>query len=352
MDFKDIGDTLTVGEWNGLVSLLQYNMVLSESFKMQSLVEGEYANYYFDFDGCTVIDNGLLVTNETLLNDKRIRLVNPVFEFGVYELHLKLMRISDYNLYTDLQRNNISFEEIVVRLDKDNDEHLLDLSGYDESYVLLLDVNCFIRQELPLIYEVGGGNLFYDDCSSDNTSQYDALVRLGATSNLATLTYISSENAYMINNTSTRDAFMGYAIPDLQGEDNIRITVKTKILTNNAYNQLLVGCADNIAQSSSTGTFDMFRIRGDNKSDYLHNRGNEVTGSSSATSVYNQYVYIVFEKQGTSITGNVYDENMALLRTYTYTSANSYSNPYFFILVNTNRTADVKYIQLIQAEAI
>lgn len=194
--------------------------------------------------------------------------------------------------------------------------------------------------------------LFYDDCSADNTSQYSTIVRIGGTKNVSSMVYNSSENAYRIYNTTTGDAFFGWVIPNIRGYDNIRISVKAKLLSNSPYNQVIIGCADTIAYSSTSGTFDLWRIRGDNKSDYLHNASNEVTGSSSTTPVYNQYVTVVFEKTGTTIVGKVYNSSDALLRTYTYTSANRYTNPYFFIMRNTNRSADTTYIKGIKAEPL
>ena len=194
--------------------------------------------------------------------------------------------------------------------------------------------------------------IFYDGCASDNTSQYSTTVRIGSTTNVATLTFNSTETAYYSSITTTSDAWYGWVIPNTRGEDNIKITCKVKLTSTSAYNQFLIGCADNIAQSSSSGTYDLYRIRGDNKADYLHNSGNEVSGSSKTTSVVNSYVYVVFEKDGTTITGSVYNSSNTLLSTYTYSNVNSYTNPYFLMMINTNRTADHAYIKEIKVESL
>ena len=195
--------------------------------------------------------------------------------------------------------------------------------------------------------------LFEDDCTSDKTSQYSTNVRIGSTTNVATLTFDNTETAYYSTITTTHDAWYGWVLPNTRGETDIKITCKVKLTSTSAYNQFLIGVTDNIAQSSSSnGNYDMWRIRGDNKSDYLHNNGNEVSGSSASTSVANNYVYIVFEKTGTTIIGTVYDENMTQLQTYTYSNANSYSNPYYFIALNTNQSTNHCYIKSIKAETI
>ena len=200
----------------------------------------------------------------------------------------------------------------------------------------------------------GGGSttLLEDNCTTDKTSDYNTNVRIGSTTNVATLTFDSTETAYYTSITTTNDAFYGWVLPNTRGETDIKITCKVKLTSTSAYNQFMIGVTDNIAQSSSSGTYDMWRIRGDNKSDYLHNYGNEVSGSSASTSVANNYVYIVFEKTGTTIIGTVYDENMTQLRTYTYSNANSYSNPYYFVALNTNQSANHCYIKSIKAETI
>ena len=112
--------------------------------------------------------------------------------------------------------------------------------------------------------------LFEDDCTTDKTNQYSTNVRIGSTTNNATLTFDNTETAYYTSITSSHDSWFGWVIPDIRGEDSIKITCKVKLASTSAYNQFLIGCADNIAQSSSSGTYDMYRIRGDNKADYLH----------------------------------------------------------------------------------
>lgn len=193
--------------------------------------------------------------------------------------------------------------------------------------------------------------LFYDDCSSDLTSQY-ANVTIDSSSNTIYKSYDSTENAYKVYG-SGGDKFRALLIPNIQGEDNIRISIRVKLATTSAYNQLFIGVSDSITQTSSSFTADMCRIRGDNLSDYMHNGGVEVSGSSVSTNVANKYVTLVMEKTGTTITMKVYGtDGTTLLRTYTYSSANSYSNPYYWFGLNTRNTSDIKYIKEIKVEPI
>lgn len=191
--------------------------------------------------------------------------------------------------------------------------------------------------------------LFYDDCSADLTSQYTD-VTISSSSNSILKSYDSTENAYKVYGRGG-DAFRALLIPNIHGLDNIRISLRAKLASTSAYNQLFIGLSDSITQSKPY-TADFVRIRGDNRSDCIYN-DSEVSGSGAATNVRNKYVTLVMEKTGTAITMKVYDtDGTTLLRTYTYSSVNSYSNPYYWFGINTRNTSDIKYIKEIKVEPI
>lgn len=192
--------------------------------------------------------------------------------------------------------------------------------------------------------------LFYDDCSADLTSQYTD-VTISSSSNSILKSYDSTENAYKVYG-SGGDAFRALLIPNIRGLDNIRISLRAKLASTTAYNQLFIGLSDSITQTSKPYTADFVRIRGDNHSDCIYN-DSEVSGSGASTTVRNKYVTLVMEKTGTTITMKVYDtDGTTLLRTYTYNSANNYTNPYYWFGINTRNTSDIKYIKEIKVEPI
>ena len=192
--------------------------------------------------------------------------------------------------------------------------------------------------------------LFYDDCSADLTSQY-ADVTISSSSNSILKSYDSTENAYKVYG-SGGDAFRALLIPNIRGLDNIRISLRAKLASTSAYNQLFIGVSDSITQTSKPYTADMCRIRGDNRSDCVYN-DSEVSGSGASTNVRNKYVTLLMEKTGTTITMKVYDtDGTTLLRTYTYNSVNNYTNPYYWFGINTRNTSDIKYIKEIKVEPI
>ena len=192
--------------------------------------------------------------------------------------------------------------------------------------------------------------LFYDDCSADLTSQYTD-VTISSRSNRILKSYDSTENAYKVYG-SGGDSFRALLIPNIRGLDNIRISIRAKLASTSAYNQLFIGVSDSITQSSKPYTADFVRIRGDNRSDCVYN-DSEVSGSGASTNVRNKYVTLVMEKTGTTITMKVYGtDGTTLLRTYTYNSVNNYTNPYYWFGINTKSTSDIRYIKEIKVEPI
>lgn len=199
---------------------------------------------------------------------------------------------------------------------------------------------------------VGPMYLFYDPCNSDRSNEYSTRGKLSDDELSVVISYSESQEAYNIYGTGG-DSFAFFVIPNIRGVENVRIRVKVNLNSSNAYNQCMLGVTDDLVASSPTSAvFDAFRIRADNKRDYLHNSDQEVSGSSKSVTVRQRYVYLEFTREGSSITGKVYNAGMELLSEYSYTTNNTYENPYYFIGLNCRYTTDVKYIQEIKVEEI
>ena len=171
--------------------------------------------------------------------------------------------------------------------------------------------------------------IFLDDLSSDMSSQYSTRGHIKSGSYPITLSYDSSVPCYNMS-ASGGDSFTWFIIPNLQGLDNIRVTATAKINNSSAYAQIFLGLCDTLVQTSSSSyKFDFVRIRGDNKLDAVKNDSD--TFSNSVT-VLNTVVKLVFERNGNTITGRVYNsDGTTLLSQNNYTTTNNYSNPYYFV---------------------
>lgn len=155
MDLKTLGDEVKIGEFNAYVSLIRNHIILTESVSINERdILGKYATYSFSFNDATIIDKGILITNETKTAHNLVELVSPIFEHSNYHLTFKLMNITEYNLSLDCAEDYIVTSEFEVVLNKDNNLVELDLGEYDNSMVLLFDVAVKITHDVPKVIEV------------------------------------------------------------------------------------------------------------------------------------------------------------------------------------------------------
>lgn len=170
--------------------------------------------------------------------------------------------------------------------------------------------------------------IFKDKCNVDNTSDYVNTVHMGSQNTNINFTFNSSTNGYLF--TGTGGEYFGGKVIPFSFEDKISISCDAKLLNTSAYNQCTIGITDSLNPSMS-GNYDFFRIRGDNRCDYIQN--NKDTSIKTGLSLVNNWVTLEVSIDGTSLTGKLFDENKTLLA-QTSQITNTYSNPYIFIGLN------------------
>lgn len=184
-----------------------------------------------------------------------------------------------------------------------------------------------------------GEIVFHDDCSSDMSSQYSVRGYIQEGTYLITapmdITYDESgvEPFYILETRTTgKEFFTWFAIPNLRGLDNIRITATCMIDDYGSYAQIFLGLCDTLEQTdSSSYKFDFVRIKGDDKFDAVKNDIEQF--SNNVRDITYKKLKLVFERIGNNITGKVYDveEGTVLLSWNSYTTTNEYDNPYYFL---------------------
>jgi hypothetical protein len=160
--FFGIGDELSVDEFNSIVQLYRSKNFTEEIMIRNSLVNGQFGDYSFNLESTTIVDNGVLITKETLENIGTVRLLNPVFLNSNYLLSLKVYSVEDFNL--DLSDNdNIIVTPLEIPLEHNVDVSIpfetLDLNnivGFDGS--ISIDHNRNIVQ-YPLSLTVSSSTL-------------------------------------------------------------------------------------------------------------------------------------------------------------------------------------------------
>ena len=142
--YKGIGDTLSDAEFNGYVQLLKKGEN-SELIEIDNLDNAKSGVYQFDINA-TVLDNGILVTDDTSIN---VTLKNPVFPNSKYSLKLKALNISDVNLI-DRTPSHLTYKNISVDLIK-NEPVTIPLTTLDVEDVILFDAEVIVDHNQPVI---------------------------------------------------------------------------------------------------------------------------------------------------------------------------------------------------------
>lgn len=234
-DFKTIGDQLTDEEFNSIVQLYRSKSFTDNIQIINSLVNGAYADYLFNLESTTIVDNGVLITKETLDNIGTVRLLNPVFKNSEYILHLKVFTVEDFNI---------------------------DMSDTDNIIVTDLTVPLSVNQEV---------NIPFETLDLNNIVGFDATVSIAHNQNIiqypSSLTVSSSTDSPVIN----KDFELSCVYLDETGEpvNNELITFKSgeTVLGTSRTNSdglavleysasslgnLVVYCIDNYSNKSNT----------------------------------------------------------------------------------------------------
>ena len=159
--YKDIGDNLTVNEFNGVISLLRDNINFEENLTINnSTVKGQYAEYVFDFQEATVLDNGILITNETLSNIGTVKLTKAVFPHSNYFLDLKIYSSEDVGI-SDMEHSDYIITEISIPL-KHNTEVNIPFETLEMDNIISFDAKIRINHKDLIIRGTSYINLTTD----------------------------------------------------------------------------------------------------------------------------------------------------------------------------------------------
>ena len=122
--YKNIEDNLNVSDFNAIVSLLRDNVLFNENIQINtSTVTGRYGDYVFNFNEATVLDNGILITNETLSNVGTVKLINPIFPNSNYFIDLKIISTEDVGV-SGLDSDDVIVTELTIPLKKDEEVNI------------------------------------------------------------------------------------------------------------------------------------------------------------------------------------------------------------------------------------
>lgn len=151
-DYYAIGDALNTSEFNAYISLLRQNVTHTDGIRINEVVDGVYGAYEFDISDTTVLDNGIVITDETIMAQPRVRLINPVFSSSKYILQLKILHYTGVNILDDETDDYKVVDALEIELTPDQwvDIPVEDL---EQDYIIDLDCIVLIDHTAPVIQD-------------------------------------------------------------------------------------------------------------------------------------------------------------------------------------------------------
>ena len=153
--YYSIGDTLTTSQYNSIISLLRRNTIHNDTFRIDDTITGTYGKYEFDIDDVTFLDTGILITDDTITAEPKVKLTDNVFSNSTYTLKLTVYHYTDVNL---LEGDNEDFKEtetVEVELTPDTwvEIPVTDMNNND---IITYNAEVVITHDKPIIVTSGG----------------------------------------------------------------------------------------------------------------------------------------------------------------------------------------------------
>ena len=149
--YYDITDNLTTNQFNAYVSLLRHNTIHNDNIRIADNVNGNYGNYEFDLDGCTILDNGVVITDETVTAQPMVRLTDNVFHYSTYTLKLNILHYTGVNILDDLTPTDFIVVDILEIELIPNTWIPIPIANIENGYIIDFDTTIEIKHNKPVI---------------------------------------------------------------------------------------------------------------------------------------------------------------------------------------------------------
>ena len=153
VEYYKLEDNLSTTEYNTIVSLLRANTINTDNFNLkQGIVNGEYGDYTFNIESTTIVDNGILITNETLSNLGTVKLTGKKFKSSNYNLHLQVFSYDDPNIELGDILNEVEITELIVPL-LENQEVIMPFDTLELANVVGFNATVYIDHDSPVVLD-------------------------------------------------------------------------------------------------------------------------------------------------------------------------------------------------------
>ena len=151
-EYYDIGDSLTTGQFNTIVSLLRSSTIHTDSFNILEDVIGNYGEYLFNVDGCTVLDTGIVIDEDTISAEPKVMLTANVFHFSTYTLILDVIHYTGVNIDGDDTDYKV-VETLEIGLLPDEWVNI-PLDSLENGYIISRNAHVEIKHNKPVIPDI------------------------------------------------------------------------------------------------------------------------------------------------------------------------------------------------------
>lgn len=149
-DYYSIGDKLNTAQFNGIVQLIRNHIKNNDNLTLkQGLNNGDYGDYEINIDDATIVDNGILITEETLQNTNTITLTNPSFYYSRYILTLTVLEYATPGIGDNTRPETIT-STIEIELNKE-EPTILPFDDLTVGSVVLFESEVQIDHSTPYI---------------------------------------------------------------------------------------------------------------------------------------------------------------------------------------------------------
>ena len=150
--YYDIGDTLTTSEYNSIISLLKQNTVHTLDFRILEEVTGNYGEYLFDLADVTFLDTGILITDETIAAEPKVKLINNFFKYSTYTLKLQVMHYTGVNILDDITPSDYKVIDTLEIELTPNTWVDIPVEDLEEGYVISFDASVEVKHDKTEIH--------------------------------------------------------------------------------------------------------------------------------------------------------------------------------------------------------
>lgn len=155
-NFKKIGDNLNTQEFNALVSLYKHFKRHNDNISIANNVTGTYADYNFNLEGTTILDNGIVITDETIQAEPKVQLTNPVFHYSTYILKLQVLHYTGVNIFDDNDKNNFKVVDTLEIELTENEFVNIPVDTLEKDYIITFDANVEIIHNKTEMHGIHG----------------------------------------------------------------------------------------------------------------------------------------------------------------------------------------------------